>query len=211
MNRDVYIPFARQWKMFIILHARHQESELLLTRLVVSQSAKHINDDCSPQSMGHDEVTRIKHIFLSLAIHPEYLEHEAVITSEDAARTRGFPLKQGIKAILFTNDSNQWVVVDVPAHKKVDQKKVAEHMGWPKSKIRMATADEVMQKTGCEIGAVPPFGHKEQIPILVDVGIYENQESSFNIGLRTHSVKIKTELMKNVFAHLRAVEGSFAK
>ena len=160
--------------------------------------------------MGIEEVQRIKGIFASLVIVLEYLEHEEVITSEDAATTRGSALKQGIKAIVFTNELD-WVVVDVPADRKVDQKKVAEHLGWSKGKIRMGTAEEVMQKTGCMIGAVPPFGHKEPIRILVDVGLYENEESVFNIGLRTHSVKIKTALMKQVFASVGATEGSFSK
>lgn len=161
--------------------------------------------------MSQEEVSGIKEFFSKLDIHPEYLEHEAVVTSEDAARTRGFELRQGIKSILFTNNSNEWVVADVPADKKINQNKVAEQMNWSKRRIRMATADEVLQKTGCEIGAVPPFGHKETIPIVVDKGIYGNQESDFNIGLRTQSVKIKTQLMKIVFEKLKAVEGDFAK
>lgn len=103
------------------------------------------------------------------------------------------------------------MIADVPADKKVDQKKVAVALGWSKGKIRMATPEEVLEKTGCEIGSVPPFGHKEAILLLVDKGIYENEESTFNVGLRTHSVKIKTVLMKKVFEHLQAREGDFVK
>jgi Ala-tRNA(Pro) deacylase len=161
--------------------------------------------------MGQEELEKIKKIFEELGIKPEYLKHEEVITSEDAARTRGFELKQGIKAILFTNDNNQWVIVDIPADKKVDAKKVAEKLGWSKSKVRIATQEEVMQKTNCEIGAVPPFGHKEEIPIFVDILIYENQQNVFNIGLRTHSVKIKTALIKKVFEEIKVIEGNFSK
>jgi len=161
--------------------------------------------------MGQEEVRRIKAIFADLKIEPTYLVHEAVITSEEAARTRGFALKQGIKAILFTNDTKEWVVVDVPADKKVDTKKVAEQLGWSKGKIRMATPEEVLEKTNCEVGAVPPFGHKETLPILVDTRVYENQESAFNIGLRTHSVKVKTIWMKDVFETVNAREGTFSK
>ena len=161
--------------------------------------------------MGIDEVNRIKKIFEQLQLHPTYREHQPVITSEEAARTRGDLLKEGIKALLFTNGDDQWVIVDVPADKKVDQKKVAEASGWPKRKIRMATAEEVMQKTGCEIGAVPPFGHKDQIPAIVDEGVYENQKSAFNIGLRTHSVKIPTAEMRIVCQKINAVEGNLSK
>ena len=71
--------------------------------------------------MGIEEVNRIKNEFSKLKLHPIYLEHEPVITSEDAAKTRGFALKQGIKALLFTNDAGQWVIVNVPADKKVER------------------------------------------------------------------------------------------
>ena len=160
--------------------------------------------------MSQDEINRIKAFLHSLNLHPIYLEHQAVITSQDAAATRGFELKQGIKALLFTNETD-WVIVDVPADKKVDTKKVIQQLGWSKSKIRMATPEEVLSKTGCEIGAVPPFGHKETISLLVDLNIYQNQESAFNIGLRTHSLKIPTSEMKQVFTKLNAIEGIFSK
>lgn len=161
--------------------------------------------------MAIEEVQRIKEKISKLNLHPTYLEHKAVITSEDAAKTRGFELKQGIKAIVFTDNKNNWVVVDVPANQKVDQKKVATQMNWSKSSIRIATPEEVLEKTGCEIGAVPPFGHKTKIQILVDKNIYNNQESAFNIGLRTHSVKIPTNEMKTIFENESAIEGDFIK
>lgn len=160
--------------------------------------------------MTLEEVNRIKKLFEQLNLHPAYREHQAVITSEEAARTRGDQLKEGIKALLFTNETG-WVIVDVPADKKVDQKKVAEVLGWSKGKVRMAAPEEVLGKTGCEVGAVPPFGHKDDIQILVDRGIYENEKSAFNIGLRTHSVKIPTAEMKIVFNKLGATEGNFTK
>ncbi|HLP80297.1 MAG TPA: YbaK/EbsC family protein [Acidobacteriota bacterium] len=157
--------------------------------------------------MGTDEVSRIKEIFSQLGLHPIYLEHEEVITSQDAAATRGFELRQGIKALLFTNGSYELVVVNVPADQKVDPKKVSLKLGW--SKIKMCTPEQVLEHTGCVIGAVPPFGHKEKIQILFDSRIFENLESAFNIGLRTHSVKIPTMEMKTVFDFVKAQEGDF--
>lgn len=161
--------------------------------------------------MSQEEVDRIKKLFLDLNLHPIYLEHKEVITSEDAAKTRGFELKQGIKAIVLTNGKGDFAVADVPADKKANVKKIAESCGWSKSSIGMATENEVLEKTGCKIGAVPPFGHKEKLKIFVDKGIYGNEMSTFNIGLRTISVKIPTKEMKVVFEHVDAVEGEFAK
>ena len=161
--------------------------------------------------MGKEELERIKQIFSRLDLHPTYLEHEAVITSEDAAKARGISLKQGVKALLFTDGQNNWIIVDVPADQKVDQKKVANQLGWSKGKIRMATHEEVIEKTGCEIGAVPSFGHKTKIPTLVDTTVYNNEESTFNIGLRTNSVKINTKELKIVLEAQNALEGDFIK
>ena len=161
--------------------------------------------------MGIEEVTKVKYLFSRKKFDIQYLEHEEVITSEDAAKTRGFELKQGIKAIVLTNGKGDFVVADIPADKKVDIKKIAENCGWSKSSIRMATEDEVMEKTGCKIGAVPPFGHKENLKIFVDLSIYNNEISTFNIGLRTTSIKIKTSDVRKIFDELNSVEGNFTK
>ena len=161
--------------------------------------------------MGVEEVECIKKSFLALELNPTYLEHEAVITSEDAAKTRGFALKQGIKALVFTDWKGAWAVVDMPADLRADSKKIANTLGWSRGNTRMATPEEVLEKTGCEIGAVPPFGHKTSIQLLVDARIYENTESAFNIGLRTHSVKIPTVEMRKVFENEEATEGDFVK
>ena len=161
--------------------------------------------------MSKNELEKIKSEFARMALHPTYLEHEPVITSEDAARTRGFALKQGIKSILFTDGKNNWAIANVPADLKANQKKVAAQMGWQKSSTRMATPEEVLEMTGCEVGSVPPFGHKNKISLVVDVGVFENTESAFNIGLRTNSAKILTSEMRTLFKDLGAVEGDFAK
>ena len=161
--------------------------------------------------MSLNELEKIKSEFARLSLRPTYLEHEPVITSEDAAKTRGFELKQGIKALLFTDGKNNWVIVDIPADRKGDQKKIASCLGWSNGSIRMATAEEVLEITGCEIGSVPPFGHKTAIPILVDTLVFENTESAFNIGLRTNSVKILASEMRTLFKEIDAKEGDFVK
>lgn len=160
--------------------------------------------------MGLEEVNMVKTIFSDNEIPVDYLQHQEAITSQDAASSRGFELKQGVKAILMTNESD-WVIVNVAADKRVDMKAVADFMKWSKNKTRMATEDEVMNKTGCQIGAVPPFGHKEAMRILVDKGVLDNEISTFNIGLRTISVKLKTLDLEEVFEKIGVTFGKFVK
>ena len=161
--------------------------------------------------MSLNELEKIKSEFSRLSLHPTYLEHEAVTTSEEAAKTRGLKLKQGIKALLFTNGKNDWTIVNMPADQKADLKKICLKLGWSRTSIRMATKEKVEEMTGCEIGSVPPFGHKTLIPILVDRLVFDNKESAFTIGLRTNSVKIKTKEMKDLFEDIGAQEGDFVE
>jgi len=161
--------------------------------------------------MSVNELENIKNIFTKLGLHPIYLEHEPVSTSEQASQARGTQLKQGIKAIVIIDGKNQWAVIDIPANRKANTKSAATALGWSKKEIRMGTPEEVLEITGCEIGAVPPFGHKTSIQILTDKMIFENTENAFNIGLRTNSVKIPTNEIHQVFVSMNAIEGDFSK
>jgi len=161
--------------------------------------------------MGIEEVEKIKRIFSALGVEPEYLVHEEVNTSEEAAKVRGFQLNRGIKAIVFTNGKGEFVVADVPADKKVDQKLIAVANGWSKNSIKIATPEEVFEKTGCEIGSVPPFGHINSLKVFYDAGIFNNDSNAFNIGLKTHSVKVKTSDVEQVFEKLNLIKGKFIK
>ena len=157
------------------------------------------------QRMGIEEVNRIKKKFETYELHPHYREHEAAITSEEASKHRGDTLKQGIKALLFTDGKSEFVIVNVPADKKVDVKKVAQQKGWSRGATRMATQEEVLEQTGCQIGAVPPFGHKNALPILVDTGIYENQKHD----ARPHPKGLPFGQMSRIGKFLNTVENKY--
>ena len=88
---------------------------------------------------------------------------------------------------------------------------VAKQNEWSKNSTRMATPEEVFERTGCEIGSVPPFGHKNNLKIFYDEEIFDNEYHAFNIGTRTRSVKVKTEDVKVVFEKLNLIKGNFIK
>jgi len=160
--------------------------------------------------MGQGEVERIKKHFSSLNLHPTYLEHEEVRTSEEASKVRGCLLKEGIKSMVFTNGEDS-VLVNLPANQKINVKAVRKTTGWSKKKTRMANEEEVIKITGCVPGSVPPFGHKTKLRILLDKKVFDNKTNSFNIGLKTHSAKVPTKEMKVLFESIRAEVGEFMK
>lgn len=49
---------------------------------------------------------------------------------------------------------------------------VAMLLRTSKGQVRMASAKGVRELTGFEIGAVPPFGHLQPIPTLVDSEVF---------------------------------------
>ena len=118
----------------------------------------------------------------------EVLEHEAVFTSEQAARVRGTNLHQGAKALLF-KAKDEFVLVVMPADKKGDSKKIKTILGV--KDLRFATPEEVKEIMGCEIGACYPFGNLIDLRMVVDEGLADNEVIAFNAGDHTRSLKIK--------------------
>lgn len=161
--------------------------------------------------MGEEEAEKIKQFLSSEGIEANYSDHESVRTSLEAAKLRGFALKEGVKSLLFTAGKDQWAIVALPADKRVDKRKVAAEMGWRPSMVRLASQEDVLEKTGCEVGGVPPFGHKQKLPILCDIKIFENEVNDFNIGLRTRSLSMKTSDLKKIFDRIGVRYGNFAE
>lgn len=122
---------------------------------------------------------------LKLAFEP--YEHEAVRTSEDAAKIRNTPLYEGAKALVLYADEKPVMVV-VPGDRKLDMK--AFKSQYHIRDLRMATPAQVEEVTGVTIGAVPPFGHIFGIPAYMDAAFKENSHVSFNAGLHTHSIRM---------------------
>ena len=109
----------------------------------------------------------------------EKLEHEPVYTSEQAAAVRGMDLESGAKALLFKAD-NDFVLVVLGGHKKVDWKKLKQLLAV--KKIRMATSEEVIDQMGVEVGACYPFGNVAGLRTLADKSLAEQEIISCNPG-----------------------------
>jgi Ala-tRNA(Pro) deacylase len=133
---------------------------------------------------------KLKSLLDSSKISYEVMEHDAVFTSEEAAKTRGTELKQGVKALIVKTD-NSFVQCNVPADSELNLEKVK---GITKSQtVGLATASEVKKVTDCSIGSVPPFGNLFSIPVYIDTHVKNNEIVAFNAGSHTKSIKMKAE------------------
>ena len=122
--------------------------------------------------------------------------HEAVRTSEEAAKIRGNDLKSGAKAMVVKAGGNFFLIV-LSAERKIDWKKLKNifHV----KKIRFATEEEAEKLTSCKVGGIPPFGNVMGLKTYFDESILENEKVNFNAGLKTHSVSMNSsDLVKLV-------------
>ena len=132
-------------------------------------------------------------------------EHEAVFTSQEAAKVRNTNMHEGAKALIMYADGKPIMVV-VPGDLKVDTKGFKEL--YQVRDLRMATSEEVEKVTSVPIGAVPPFGNIFQIPLYIDERLRENEEIVFNAGDHTKSIQMKETDFETV---AKPIVGKFTK
>lgn len=118
------------------------------------------------------------------------LRHEAVYTSEEAARVRGVPLASGAKALIVKMD-DAFAHFVLPASRKFDSATARRALGVRRS--RFARPDEVLQITGLKPGAIPPFGSLFGLQTYCDPALGQNEIINFNAGDHCISVSMRFE------------------
>ncbi len=119
----------------------------------------------------------------------EVIKHKPVTTSEEAAEVRGTPIGDAPKAMVLKKASGGYVMVCVPADRKVDMKSVKDVVG---EKVDMASPAEIESEFGVEIGGVPPFGNVLGIKMYMDRDFWSKDSVSFNAGRKDRSIKMKS-------------------
>jgi Cys-tRNA(Pro) deacylase len=90
---------------------------------------------------------------------------EGTRTAEDAAAAVGCDVAQIVKSLVFLADGRP-VVALVSGRDRLDPSRLAATLGA--REIARADGDAVRAATGYAIGGVPPFGHAQPLPVLMD-------------------------------------------
>lgn len=144
----------------------------------------------------HTVVSKIIYLLKDSNYWFETFEHEAVRTSEEAAKIRtGYSIEQGAKAMIVrvkkSNTDKKFVMLVVPGNLRFDERKVKEL--FEAKDIRFATEAEVDSVTGGVLpGGVPPFGNLFGLEVIVDPKLLENEKIIFNSGDKRHSIAMKS-------------------
>jgi Cys-tRNA(Pro)/Cys-tRNA(Cys) deacylase len=127
--------------------------------------------------------------------HEVFVHPEAPKTLEWAAVERGQKPEQVVRSILFRCEQDEYLMVLKAGAGQIDWKGLRRYLG--RSRITMATVEEVLAVTGYRLGAVAPFGFDRQIRVLVDESVLAEEEISMGSGVVGTAVILKsTDLLK---------------
>lgn len=87
-----------------------------------------------------------------------------------AAAALGVTTGQIIKSLLFLV-RDEPVLAIASGETRVDRGVLAARYGVGKKQVKLADAETVLRLTGYPAGGVPPFGHPEPLPTLLDRGV----------------------------------------
>ncbi len=122
-----------------------------------------------------------------LGVPHRIFRHESPVHSlEQAAGDRGQRASQVVRSILFRVAEDEFIMVLVAGPAQVSWKILRKHLG--KSRVSMASEEEVLAVTGYRIGAVGPFGLLNQVKVLIDPSVMGEEEISIGSGMRNTAV-----------------------
>lgn len=88
-------------------------------------------------------------------------------TVEDAARAVGTEPGRIVKSLLFLIDGSPALVIACGSS-LVSRRRLATHFAISPKRVKLATPEAALLASGYAVGALPPFGHREQLPTLID-------------------------------------------
>ncbi len=139
-----------------------------------------------------------------LNIPHRIFKHETPITSfEQAALDRDQRPEQIVRSILFQIRSEEFLMVLVAGPAQVDWKKLRQLV--KRSRVRMATEEEVLEVTGYRVGTVSPFGLKNHVKILIDASVLKEDEISIGSGVRNMAIIMKSRDLRRALAESEVV------
>ena len=117
------------------------------------------------------------------------LAHSRAYTAQEVAASAHVPGKDLAKTVMVKTDGRLAMAV-VPASFQVDLDLLKGVSGA--DTVELADEDEFGdQFTGCEVGAIPPFGNLYGMDVYVAEALAEDEEIAFSAGTHTELVKLR--------------------
>lgn len=119
--------------------------------------------------------------FLDLArICYAHTRHSRAFTAREVAFAEHISPHKLAKTVVYASEQGYGLAV-VPADAIVNLRALGIYLNDPR--VRLATEPEMAQLfRECEVGAMPPFGNLFNLPVIVDIGVAEQEFIAFNAG-----------------------------
>jgi Cys-tRNA(Pro)/Cys-tRNA(Cys) deacylase len=126
-----------------------------------------------------------------LNVPHQVFRHQTPVNSlEQAAADRNQRPEQVVRSILFQIRPEEFLMVLVAGRAQIDWRKLRQLV--KRSRVRMATEEEVLEVTGYRVGTVSPFGLKNPVKILLDDSVLKEEEVSIGSGVRSVAIIMKS-------------------
>ncbi|HEX6271221.1 MAG TPA: YbaK/EbsC family protein [Anaerolineales bacterium] len=140
-----------------------------------------------------------------LGIPHRVFRHATPVDSlEQAASDRKQRHEQVVRSILFQVRPGEFVMVLMAGGEQVDWRKLRRLVA--RSRVRMATEDEVLEITGYRVGTVSPLGMRKQVRVLMDASVLREEEISMGSGVRNTAIIIRSEDLRRALGGAEIVE-----
>ena len=140
--------------------------------------------------------------------HRIFRHEKPVSTFEEAASARGQRPEQIVRSILFQVRPGEFVMVLMAGPDQVDWKSLRGIV--KRSRVRMASEDEVLEVTGYRVGTVSPFGLKNQVRVMIDASVLREEEISIGSGVRNTAIIMQSEYVRKALGDVEVVSLSGA-
>jgi len=139
-----------------------------------------------------------------LNIPHQVFRHETPVDSfEQAASDRNQRPEQVVRSILFQVRPEEFVMVLMAGREQVDWRSLRKLVG--RSRMRMATEDEVLKVTGYRIGTVSPLGMKRQVRVLIDSSVLREEEISIGSGVSNTAIILKSADLRRALGEAEVI------
>ena len=135
--------------------------------------------------------------------HRIFIHDKPVSSFEEAASHRNQRPGQIVRSILFNIRPEEYLMVLVAGPDQIDWKKLRQFV--KRSRVRMATEEEVLEVTGYRIGTVSPFGVKNQVQVLIDASVLKEAEVSIGSGVRNMAIIMQSAELRKALAESEVV------
>ena len=119
----------------------------------------------------------------------DQVNHPSAGSAEDYRQTMGTRLEQQAKALFIRvkhKNTKGFVIVAIQAQKKAEFDLIRGLLGA--AEVRLGTAEQLLETTGCSYGELPPLGKIFGVPLLMDRKLLTEEKIYFNAGALNFSV-----------------------